>query len=324
MERVRSGGVTDMTTSHKFGVRAWRVRSLIFGGSCLSFLGLAIACAPAPTSAPNPTVQAQPTTQAQPTISAAETQIVTSVQGVATAVAPTAQSVQTAAVGIATRVVPTVAPARTDVAPTVAPAGTTGAGTAAPTVYTAATTGAGTAAPTVYAAGTTGVGAAATSQTPQATNVTMARDATATVLAPTAQAVATRVAPTVQAAATQSVATQGAPAVGTSVANSPVHVTNVNVGSTDTIVAIQNTGATPLTLTGWTLVMGPDLSIQLSDITLNAGQTRQLHFSQGSDTDSDVYLGPGSTNVARSSLQPGTHVVLIAPTDQIASVYPVS
>jgi hypothetical protein len=119
----------------------------------------------------------------------------------------------------------------------------------------------------------------------------------------------------VQAAATQVVS-----AVGTSVASSPVHVTNVNVGTTDTIVAIQNGGAAPMSLAGWTLVLGPNFSIELSDIGLKAGQTRQLHLSDGTDTESDVYLGFGS-GAARTSLQPGSHVVLISPPDQIASVY---
>jgi hypothetical protein len=121
----------------------------------------------------------------------------------------------------------------------------------------------------------------------------------------------------------QAAATEGVAAVGTSVATSTVHVTNVTVGAADTMVSMQNSGSSQMNLAGWTLVMGPDLSVVLSDITLNPGQTRQLHFSQGTDTDSDVYTGFGST-VAKASLQPGARVVLIAPTDQIASVYPIS
>jgi hypothetical protein len=191
-------------------------------------------------------------------------------------------------VGLATQVAPTVVAARTEIAPTVA------------------------------AAGTTAAVSGATAQAQQATSVTVGREATATALAPTAQAVATLVAPTVQAATTQV-----ASVVGTSVATSPVHVTNVNVSSTDTMVSIQNGGAAPMSLAGWTLVMGPDLSVVLSDVTVKAGQTRQLHFSQGTDTDGDVYIGFGS-NVARSSLQPGARVVLISPSDQIASVYPIT
>ncbi len=150
------------------------------------------------------------------------------------------------------------------------------------------------------------------------TSVSVARQAAATALAPTAQAVATHVAPTVQAAATQVVG-----ALGTSVAGSLVRVTNVTVAANDTTVMIQNSGAGSMNLAGWTLVMGPDLSVVLSDITVDAGQTRALHFSQGTDTASDVFIGFGS-NVARSSLQPGTRVVLIAPADRIASVYPIT
>jgi hypothetical protein len=287
-----------------------RIKLLFVGAAATAIVGLAVSCAPAaPSGAPasgNPTVQAAATEVggaaravataqggiAQPTTAAAQTQVVSSAQGVGTAVAPTVQSartaITTAVVGMATQVAPTVSAAQTQGAPTVA------------------------------AAGTNAVATGATSQAQQATSVSVAREATATAVAPTAQAVATRVAPTVQAAATQVVA-----AVGTSVANSPVHVTNVSVNDADTIVSIQNTGAAPTTLSGWTLAVGPNMSVQLTDITLKAGQTRQLHFSQGTDTDNDVYLGAGY-NVAKASLQPGTRVVLIAPADQIASVYPIS
>ena len=279
-------------------------------GSCSSLLGVAMACAPpAPggsTSAPNPTLQTAATAVggaagavataqggiAQPTTAAAQTQIVTSGQSAATAVAPTVESgrtaVTTAVAGQATEVAPTISAARTEIAPTAA------------------------------AAGTTVAGAGAAAQVQQATSVTVAREATATALAPTAQAVATHVAPTVQASATQVVS-----AVGTSVTTSTVHVTNVNVGTADTMVSIQNSGAAPVSLAGWTLVMGPNLSLVLGDITVKPGQTRVLHFSQGADTDSDVYIGFG-TPVAPASLQPGARVVLIAPPDQIASIFPIT
>jgi hypothetical protein len=290
--------------------RIRQIKSGILMAGCLSAVGFALSCtpaAPAAPAAPNPTVQAAATdvsgtaravatTQgnvAQQTPAAAQTQIVSSAQGVATSVAPTLQRAQTAVTtpvaGVATQGAPTVAAARTAVAPAVA------------------------------AAGTSVVATGATTQPQQATSVTVARQATATALAPTAQAVATRVAPTLQAAATQVVAS-----VSTSVATSPVHITNVNVGATDTIVAIQNSGSTPSNLAGWTLVLGPNLSIELSDITVKAGETRQLHLSDGTDTDSDVYLGIGSV-AARASLQPGAHVVLVSPPDQkIASVYSIT
>src|SRR5438876_5204964 len=204
-----------------------------------------------------------------------------------------------AAQSVATAVAPTVEAARTQVAPTVEAARTE-------------------LAPTVAAAGTTvAVGGTATAQT-QATSVTAARQATATALAPTAQSVATRVAPTLQARVTQL-----ASEVSTSVAVSPLHVINVTVSSDDAIVVIQNGGSAAMNLAGWTLMMGPDFSIVLGDINVNAGQTRALHFSLGTDNSSDVFIGFGS-NAARLSLQPGSRVVLIAPPDQVASIYSIT
>jgi hypothetical protein len=264
------------------------LRSAVLGGATLSVLGVALSCAPAapgaPTAPPNPTVQA------------ASTEVGGAVRAVATAqggiAQPTIAAAQTqvaaSAPGAATAVAPTIESARTAVSTAVSGLATQ-------------------VAPTVSAA-----------KTEIAPTVAAARGATATAGAPTAQAVATQVAPTVQAVATQMVAS-----VGTAIAASPVHVSNVSVGTDDTSVAIQNTGAVPISLAGWTLVLGPQMSVVLNDVSIKAGQTRLVHFSQGTDNDTDVYMGFGAS-VAHSSLQPGARVVLIQPPNQIASMYSVS
>ena len=289
-----------MTEQWNVGARAGRGLSLIVCGSCLGIVGLTMSCAPpAPASPTAPPAGA--------TVQAAGTQIGAAAGAVATlqtaVVEPTVSTartqVVTAAQGVGTAVAPTVEAARTQLAPTVGAARTQ-------------------LAPTVAAAGTTGAVAGAATAPTQATSSTVARQTTATALAPTAQSVATHVAPTVQAAATQV-----ASSVGTSVAVSPLHVTNVTVDANDTTVAIQNGGSGSMNLGGWTLLMGPDFAMVLSDITINAAQTRMLHFSQGTDTASDVFMGFGS-NAARLSLQPGTRVVLIAPPNQIASIYSIT
>jgi hypothetical protein len=173
-------------------------------------------------------------------------------------------------------------------------------------------------APTREAAATNVVVAGATAQS-AATDVSAMRQATATALAPTAQAVATRVAPTVSAAGTQVVSS-----VSTSVAASTVHVTNVTVNPNDTTIAIQNSGTSPVNLAGWTLVVGPNMSVLLGDILLPSSTTRTIHFSLGIDTQTDVFMGFGA-NVANVSLSPGSHVILIQPPDNtIASVYSVT
>jgi hypothetical protein len=253
-------------------------------------LALLMACAPPPPAVPTaPAVQA--TVQSAGTaVGAAATAVQTGV------VQPTVGAARTEVVataqGAATSVPPTVSAARTELAPTVGAMQTQ-------------------VAPTVGAVQTQAVGAAAVA-------ASQARQAAATEVAPTAQAVATHVAPTVQAAATQAVG-----AVGTSVATSPVRVSNVRVDPADTTVTVQNSGSSPMNLRGWTLLMGPNFSVTLGDIGIEAGQTRTLHFSQGTDTPSDVYLGFGS-NMAGNSLTSGTRVVLVAPADTIASVYPIS
>jgi hypothetical protein len=188
---------------------------------------------------------------------------------------------------------PTVQTAQTQVVGTVQGAATQ----AAPTVQAAATQ----VAPTAQAAGTA---------------MTAQRQATATALAPTAQAVGTQIAPTVQAAATQAVG-----AVSTSVASSPVQIVTVKIDPVDTTIDIRNSGTNTVNLRNWTLLIGPIAAITLEDYELSAGQTRTLHFSPGTDTSSDIYLGLGSGVMSRS-LTPNDRVVLVMPSTQIASIYP--
>jgi hypothetical protein len=215
------------------------------------------------------------------------------------ACAPPAPPTQPTIQAAATQVAPTVQAAATQVAPTVQAAGTQ----VAPTVQAAQTAQRATVvavAPTVQLAATQAVGTA---------------QAVATQVAPTAQAVATQVAPTVQAVATQAVS-----AVGTSVATSPVQITNVVIDQTDTQIAIRNSGTSSVNLRNWTLLIGQSVAVTLPDIDLEANQTRTLHLAPGTDTATDVYLGLGSGLVS-ATLSPGERVVLVSTRDGVASIY---
>jgi hypothetical protein len=261
----------------------------------LGALALLMSCTPAPPA--NPT-----TPPVGATVQAAGTQINSAAGAAATAVQTgVVQPVGTAVQAqVATQVAPTVQVVQTQAAPTV------------PVLQTQVI------APTRDAAATSVVVTGATAQG-AATDIAAIRQATATALAPTAQAVATRVAPTVSAAGTQVVSS-----VSTSVAQSTVHVTNVTVNPNDTTIAVQNSGSSPVNLAGWTLVVGPNMSVLLGDIPLAPGMTRTIHFSQGIDTQTDVFMGFGA-NVANVSLSPGSHVILIQPPDNtVASVYSVT
>jgi len=250
----------------------------------IGVLATVVACAP-PSQSPG-----------QPTVTAAQTQAAGTVVAAHTEVAPTVAAVQA-------QIAPTIVVAQAQAAPTVAAAQTQAIQAAA----TAQTQAAGT----VVAAHTEVAPTVAVAQT----QISAALQATATAVAPTAQAVATHVAPTVQAAAT---AASGA--IATQVAASTVQVTGVNINSADTTVTIKNSGGSSENLRGWTLVMGPSLALSLSDVKVDAGQTVTVHLSPGTDTPTDVYVGMGSA-VAAQTLSPGMRVVLVAPRDQIASVY---
>jgi hypothetical protein len=176
----------------------------------------------------------------------------------------------------------------------------------APTVAAAQTE----TAPTAQAAGAT-ISSAAPS-------VAQTRQAAATAVAPTAQAVAAEVAPTVQAAATQSIAS-----VATSIAQSPVQITGVAIAGQDTTVTLHNSSQAQMTLNNWTLLLGAAFYVGLTSVTVGAGQDMTLHFATGIDTPVDTYLGLG-TSVVSVALDPGTRVVLVAPGNQIASLYTIS
>jgi hypothetical protein len=205
---------------------------------------------------------------------------------------------------------PTIQAAATQVAPTVQAAATQAVGTAQATGTQVA--------PTVQAVNTQVAPTVQAVQTAQrATVVAVAPTVqiAATQAVGTAQAVATQVAPTVQAVATQAVS-----AVGTSVATSPVQITNVVIDQTDTQIAIRNSGTSSVNLRNWTLLIGQSVLVTLPDIDLEANQTRTLHLAPGTDTATDVYLGLGSGLVS-ATLSPGERVVLVSTRDGVASVY---
>jgi hypothetical protein len=198
--------------------------------------------------------------------------------------------------------VPTVAAAQSQVA--------AAQSAVAPTVAAAQTQ----VAPTVVAAQAQIAPSVAAAQSAVASPVAAAQ-ASATALAPTAQAVATHVAPTVAAAATITTS-----ALGTQVAQSTMKITDVKIDPADSTVSVQNSDNRSQNLRDWTLVMGPVFAVQLGDIDVPAGQTVKLHFAVGTSTPTDVYLGFGS-NAISNNLKPGMRIVLVAPRDQIASVY---
>lgn len=210
-------------------------------------------------------------------------------------VAPTAQSA-------ATQAAPTTAALATQAAPTLQAAATTGAAVAA------------TGAPTAQALATQ---AAPTAQA-LATQVAPTAQALATQAAPTAQVLATQMAPTAQALATQAgptlqaLATQAAPIAATAVANPPVRILGAQSTSSEATISLQNTSASSLDLSGWTLRVG-SASVQLpSGLSVPAGQAVVLHTGSGTSTASDVYLGSLGSSIA-AQVKPGAQVVLQNP-----------
>ena len=133
-------------------------------------------------------------------------------------------------------------------------------------------------------------------------------------LSATAQAVATRVAPTVEAI----VQTVGP--IATSVALSSVHITDVDVDANNTTVTIRNSGSSAVNLNGWTLLLGPSIAITLRDIQFEPGQTRTLNLSAGTDTPDNVFIDTSSGAVV-TTFAPGQRSALIAPNDQVQSIY---
>ena len=149
---------------------------------------------------------------------------------------------------------------------------------------------------------------------PVATQVAAIVSGTATASG-TAQAVATRLAPTLQ------IVQQTVGPIATSIAQSSVHITGLNVTASDTTVVLQNSGSSPVNLQGYTLLMGPNIPLTLPPIMLAAGQTRTLHMAAGTTTDSDVFLNVPSVGAIATTFAPGQRAVLVTPDDQIISIF---
>jgi Lamin Tail Domain len=193
----------------------------------------------------------------------------------------------------------------------------TGSAPTAPTVQAAATQSAPTlqaAAPTVQAAATR---AAPTVQA-AATQLAPTIQAAATQAAPTLQAAATQAAPTLQAGAAQAAptvqaaATQLAPTAQAAAASVPVRISAVNSTPGDATISVQNTSASGVDISGWSLQVGTSTARLPTGLNVQPNQTVTLHTGAGTSTASDIYLGNAGSALT-SEIKPGARVVLQGP-----------
>jgi hypothetical protein len=149
---------------------------------------------------------------------------------------------------------------------------------------------------------------------PVATQVAEIRSGAATPSG-TAVALATRLAPTLQ------VVQQTVGPIATSVAQSTVHITALNVAASDTTIVIQNSSSSQVTLEGWTLLLGANIPLSLPPIALAPGQSRTIHTATGANTDSDVFLNTASPGGIATTFAPGQRAVLVGSDNQVASIF---
>jgi hypothetical protein len=92
-------------------------------------------------------------------------------------------------------------------------------------------------------------------------------------------------------------------------AATPVQIVSASVGANDATITVHDSGSQPLSLSGWTLMVGTT-PVQLpSNATVPAGQSLTLHAASGTNSGTDVYLGQNAQQI-QSSLRPGTRVTL--------------
>jgi hypothetical protein len=154
-----------------------------------------------------------------------------------------------------------------------------------------------------------------------ASAVAPAVSAAQTQIAPTVSAIQTQLAPTVSALQTQ-VSGTVQPVVGTAVAASPIQISQVQVSQADTTIGLRNSGTQQVSVGGWVLFMGtfPYVLPTGPNMRIDPGQTLTLHFSRGTDTPTDIYVGQAPGPLV-NNLQNGAILALVQPTGQLMSVY---
>jgi hypothetical protein len=168
---------------------------------------------------------------------------------------------------------------------------------------------------------------AATSQPTLAivqTQSAITAQAASTAVAPTLGLAATRAAPTVRVLSTQVAAATLAPALSTSVATYPVNIKFTRSNQSGPTVVVTNDGAAPVSLAGWSLLLG-NASVAIPGtigVIVPPHGTVTLHFTPGATTSNEVYLGGTSTAIA-NSVQTGSTVTLLDAKHQPASIYKV-
>src|SRR4051794_6539357 len=238
------------------------------------------------------------------------------VQSAATQVAPTVAAGVATSRSAASAVQPTLSAASTQ---TVATAQTS-ATQAAPTVAAAVATtqsAASAVQPTLSAASTVTASTVSAGRDLGAATITAAQ----TAIAPTALAAQTLTAPTRNALVTQAVGTFGPP-IATTTAASTVQIMNARISTDDTTIAVNNSGAGPISISAWILTLGtfPAVLPVSQNLRIQPNATVTLHLARGTDTASDVYLGQ-APQALTDNLKTGERIALVNLAGQVASVY---
>jgi hypothetical protein len=87
------------------------------------------------------------------------------------------------------------------------------------------------------------------------------------------------------------------------VAASPVQIASVTVSQEDTKAALRNGGASAVNVSDWILGIGafPLVLPTSQHLRVDPNETVTLHFSRGTDSDGDVYLGQAPTPLVNSN-----------------------
>jgi hypothetical protein len=99
-----------------------------------------------------------------------------------------------------------------------------------------------------------------------------------------------------------------------------VRVTNVNVGTGDTTITVQNVSSQAANLSNWTLHVGSATTQLPSGVNLRPGQSVTLHTTSGTSDANNVFLGQSAQTIA-SEARPGAQVRLDNPSGSPVSSF---
>lgn len=104
------------------------------------------------------------------------------------------------------------------------------------------------------------------------------------------------------------------------IASVPVQIAGVQLNPTDPTLTLRNSGAAPVSLSGWRLQVGSTMATMPSSAQIGSSGSLTVHLTSGTNSATDLYLGADGAALL-TGLQPGARVALMNAQSEVVNEF---